>query len=184
MVTRKPVPPAANIGLAAPSSPPYPMTPSTTTTPAPFQMQDVRNQFAADSDTESDNAWEEEAISKHNTGNMNPASSLPSSLRIGPAGYTPKTSQERLVPSATNPFLQRQNTGSSFGGEQKDSSAGAWGASERPAPPSTAPPPPPVSQGKLPWSAFILFHTHNSDSHRHNPSTPTTLQPLSCRAKL
>jgi len=130
MVTRKPVPSPANpaSGLEAPYSPPYPTTPSTSAPPARLQMQDARGQVAIDSDVDSDNAWEEEAVNKHNTGND---TSLPSSLRVGPVGYTPRASQERLAtPSSTNPFIQRQHTGSSNSG--KESSAGAWGAAERP----------------------------------------------------
>jgi hypothetical protein len=144
MVTRKPVPSPANpaSGLEAPYSPPYPTTPSTSAPPARLQMQDARGQVAIDSDVDSDNAWEEEAVNKHNTGND---TSLPSSLRVGPVGYTPRASQERLAtPSSTNPFIQRQHTGSSNSG--KESSAGAWGAAERPIPPTNAPPPPPPPQ--------------------------------------
>lgn len=146
MVTRKPVP-TAKSGLEAPASPPYPITPGTTNPPAPFPMrrQSLLNE---DSDGESDNAWEEEAISKHNTGNA--VDSLPSSLRVGPVGYTPKTSQEGLAPPSTNPFVQRQHTGSSQSGNE--SSADAWGTPpQRPAPPANAPPPAPILQDNAPF---------------------------------
>lgn len=147
MVTRKPVPYS---GLAPTANPPYPTTPIAADSPAPYPTQDARYQMQSDdSGVNSEDAWSQEGISKHNTGIEE---RLPDSLRAGPpAGYTPKSSQERLAPVAsnTNPFLKKQNTGSSNGG---DSSADIWGASVPPTsvpppPPTNAPPPPPIPQG-------------------------------------
>lgn len=175
MVTRKPVP-TAKSGLEAPASPPYPITPGTTNPPAPFQMRH-HSQFNEDSDVDSDNAWEEEAISKHNTGN---ADSLPSSLRVGPVGYTPKTLQEGLAPSSTNPFVQRQNTGSSQSG--RESSADAWGASQRPAPPTNTPPPPPIPQDNAPlhqqFSNLSLAESATNPWQPHLDQAPSQQPPI------
>jgi hypothetical protein len=119
-------------------------------------MQNAKYQLQApDSEVNSEDAWSEEAISKHNTGNQEP---LPDSLRVGPpVGYTPKSSQEKLVPgSTTNPFLKKQNTGSTNSGAE--SSADVWGAppsNAPPPPPSNAPPAPPVSQG---MDIICVFH--------------------------
>lgn len=137
MVTRKPLP-TAN----AASSSPYPTTPTTSNAfnPSANQVQDARHLYP-DSDAESTNSWEEEAISKHSTGN------LPSSLQVGPPGYTPKTSQERLGTPNTNPFLARQHTSNSNNGQEISSDA--WGF-EKLAPPTMPPPLPPVPQSTDP----------------------------------
>ena len=76
-----------------------------------------------DSPSDSENAWGGEADNKK------AGAGLPESLRVGPPGYTPNSSQEMLRPSAntTNPYLKKQNSGSSNGNE---SSAEAWGGFE------------------------------------------------------
>lgn len=141
MVMRKPLPTADSV-LQPQSDPPYPTTPTANTfNPPTTQRQDRRSDFSG-SDAGSTNSWEEEAISKHSTG----AGNLPSSLKVGPPGYTPKTSHETLAPSNTNPFLARQHTSNSNNGSS-ESSTNPWGSSEMFAPPTMAPPPPPVPQG-------------------------------------
>ncbi|KAK0122502.1 hypothetical protein ONS95_010731 [Cadophora gregata] len=117
MVTRKPLP--ADSGLA-----PYPVTPISTNEPLPFRVGDARNQMQTDSPSDSEKAWGGEAD------NRKAGAGLPESLRVGPPGYTPNSSQEMLRPAAanvTNPYLKKQNSGSSNGNE---SSAEAWGGFE------------------------------------------------------
>lgn len=133
---RKPVPQGGESKLAPESIAPYPVTPISTDVPPQFRMQDVRNQMATsatDSEPNSANAWVEEGLEKHRTGEQR---ELPDSLRPGPPGYTPNSSQEKLRQN-TNPFLQRQQSGVSDVG----SSAEAWG--DRPSEPAAPPPPPP-----------------------------------------
>jgi hypothetical protein len=147
MVTRKPVP-TPDGGLApSASSPPYPLTPVGANPSGPFRMQDTMGQLRdPDSETNSENAWSGEGLDQPNTQHAN--NGLPDLLRAGPPqGFTPRSSQEALKPqtTGTNPFLNRQQTGSSTSG--KESSADAWGEYDTPAIPSTAPPPPPVPQG-------------------------------------
>lgn len=115
MVTRKPVP--TDSGLA-----PYPVTPISTNEPLAFRVGDDRNQMQTDSPSDSENAWGGEADHKV-------AAGIPESLRVGPPGYTPNSSQEMLRPAGnvTNPYLKKQGTGSSNGNE---SSAEAWGGFE------------------------------------------------------
>ena len=146
MVTRKPLPADSSLAPAAPL--PYPTTPLATQNPSPFRMQDAHGQLRSpDSEQEEDNPWsgddEEQAAP--------PPKELPESLRVGPPkGYTPKTSQEKLIPqpTSTNPFILRQNSGG-----MKESSADAWG--EKP-PPSAAPPPIPKGlQSGIPWKEYI-----------------------------
>jgi len=155
MVTRKPVPQPADSGLAPKApSPPYPVTPISTDTNAnpQFHMQDVHNQMSTETpDTEPNsatNAWSGEGFEKQNHGmDTHSKSDIPESLRVGPRGGTPRTSQEMQNPnlSTTNPYLQKQQTELTDG---KESSASAWGGSaERPPQPAGAPPPPPVPQG-------------------------------------
>ncbi|KAH9208307.1 hypothetical protein DL95DRAFT_41389 [Leptodontidium sp. 2 PMI_412] len=125
MVTRKPVP-GEDSGLAPSNVTPYPVTPISTNEPLPFRVGDARNQMQTDSPSDSENAWGGEAD------NRKAGTGLPESLRVGPPGYTPNSSQEMLRPAAnvTNPYLKKQNTGSSNGNE---SSAEAWGGfDERP----------------------------------------------------
>ncbi|KAH7413496.1 hypothetical protein BKA64DRAFT_771610 [Cadophora sp. MPI-SDFR-AT-0126] len=127
MVTRKPLP--ADSGLAPSNLPPYPVTPISTNEPLPFRVEDVRNQMQTDSPSDSENAWVGEAD------NRKPGPGLPESLRVGPPGYTPNSSQEMLRPTAnvTNPYLKKQNSGSSNGSNGNESSAEAWGEfGERP----------------------------------------------------
>ena len=122
MVTRKPVP-AGDPALAPPNLAPYPVTPISTNEPLPFRVGDARNQMQTDSPSDSENAWGGEADDRK------AGKELPESLRVGPPGYTPKGSQEMLRPSAnmTNPYLKKENSGSSNGNE---SSAEAWGGFE------------------------------------------------------
>lgn len=137
MVTRKPVPGA---GPAPSSNPPYPETPSSSTQTTQFGMQNVHSQMApsnTDSESTSASAWGEED-SQHERNRTQVG--VPESLRVGPPGYTPRTSQEGLR-QTNNPFLQRQQTGASNEGN-RDSSASVW--DDLPTEPSTAPPPPPV----------------------------------------
>ncbi|KAE8447345.1 hypothetical protein EG329_010903 [Mollisiaceae sp. DMI_Dod_QoI] len=153
MVTRKPVTPAADGGLApAPASPPYPVTPVGANTSSSFRMQDTMGELRSpDSETNSENAWGEEEPDKQNEGHAAP--SLPEALRVGPPkGYTPSSSQEALrsQSTGTNPFLNRQRTGSSNDGQE--SSADVWGENNTLAPPSKAPPPPPGPQDSAPPS--------------------------------
>lgn len=93
------------------------------------------------------NAWSGEGLEKQNHGtDTYSKSDIPESLRVGPPGGTPRTSQEMQRPnvSTTNPYLQKQQTGLSDG---KESSATAWGGfAERPPQPAGAPPAP-VPQG-------------------------------------
>ncbi|KAG4432568.1 hypothetical protein IFR05_011956 [Cadophora sp. M221] len=118
MVTRKPVP-TGDSGLTPSSITPYPVTPISTNEPLPFRVGDARNQMQTDSPSDSENAWGGEAD------NRKAGTGLPESLRVGPPGYSPNSSQEMLRPAAnvTNPYLKKQNTGSSNGNE---SSAEAW----------------------------------------------------------
>ncbi len=154
MVTRKPVP-YFNSGLAPTNTPPYPATPSSQTAPGPFHQQNVP---PPDPEGDPSNPWTGEDLDRLSLHGNTPTPSLPSSLRAGPpAGYQTKTSQEKLAQGiSTNPFLQKQQTGSANGG--KESSADAWGGSQKssyswesdtPAQPTTAPPLPPplVPQG-------------------------------------
>lgn len=88
-------------------------------------MQDAQTESPSDSE----NAWGEEArINKQEK-------ELPEALRVGPPGYTPRSSAELSRPSAasTNPYVKSQhNQGTS--GEGQESSAAAWGGfGERPA---------------------------------------------------
>jgi hypothetical protein len=175
MVTRKPVPQKADGALAPyPSSPPCPVTP----TSQPFRVQDAREQLrnsVTDSEPESPNAWRDddeapgEYLSANKTGKP-AAAALPESLRVGPASLSNSSSREPLrVASAdvsrassneqlqpdlsTNPFVKKQ---AQDGGENRESSAGAWGnVSELSAePPKKAPPPIPQNQRKP--SLFLI----------------------------
>ena len=150
MVSRKPVPQSANSNLTPnPSSPPYPVTPIATNTSEKFRMQDTRNELrSAEPESDNTNAWSGEGLDKQNDGSSESKRAghkeIPESLRVGPPGYTPKSSQEMLRPSAatTNPYLQKQQD------VQSESSASAWGGfPERPAPPANTPPPPPLPKG-------------------------------------
>ena len=159
MVTRKPVPQSADASLAPnTASPPYPVTPNTANS-SQDPVQDGRNGLRFP-ETESDSA---RAWSAEGSDNQNDESSdsrygqkiIPESLRVGPPGYTSRSSQEMLRPSVgtTNPYLKKQQDA------QTESSASAWGGfPERPAPlpPTNTPPPPPP----LPKGAFseVLFH--------------------------
>ncbi|CZR53595.1 uncharacterized protein PAC_03475 [Phialocephala subalpina] len=174
MVTRKPVPPTADGGLApGPASPPYPVTPVDTNAASSFQMQDAMGQLrSADSETNSQNEWSGEGIDKQ-IEHVKP--SLPDSLRVGPLqGFTPSSSQEALRPQATgtNPFLNRQRTGSSNASSTvgQESSADAWGEYDMPAPPTTAPPPPPVPQDSIPPTEQFEYLSVNEPST--NPWQP------------
>ncbi|KUJ08965.1 uncharacterized protein LY89DRAFT_598535 [Mollisia scopiformis] len=102
------------------------------------------------------NAWSGEGL-ENNQNTQHANNSLPDLLRAGPPhGYTPSSSQEALRPQATgtNPFLNKQRTGSSNAGSATghESSADAWGEYDTPAPPTTAPPPPPVPHDSIPPS--------------------------------
>lgn len=174
MVTRKPVPPAAGGGLApAPASPPYPVTPVAPNTANSFRMQDAIGELRSpDSETNSQNEWSGDGIDKQNE---DAKPSLPDSLRVGPPqGFTPSSSQEALRPQATgtNPFLNRQRTGSSNASSTagQESSADAWGEYDTPAPPTTAPPPPPVPQDSIPPSEQFEHLSVNEPST--NPWQP------------
>ncbi|CZT49014.1 uncharacterized protein RSE6_09795 [Rhynchosporium secalis] len=124
MVSRKPVP-SADSSLAPSKIPPYPVTPISANEPLPFRRGDSRSQTQSDSPSESENTWGGEAD------NQKAAMGLPESLRVGPPGYTPKTSQEMFRPgaSSTNPYLKKEATGFS-NGNGNESSAEVWGASE------------------------------------------------------
>jgi hypothetical protein len=151
MVTRKPVPSAEGSNLA-PFTPPYPITPLTTAPPAPFRVEDVKGQLRSpDSDTDSINAWGGDRPDNQNAEQSQ--SSFPESLRVGPQGFTPSSSQERLrVAGETNPFLKKSNTGSTA---EKESSADAWG--DRSSTPSTTTQTPSIPPGtiSLPKSASL-----------------------------
>lgn len=146
MVTRKPVPSADGSLAPAATPPPYPVTPVDANASGTFRMQDTMAQLRdPDSETNSENAWSGEGVDQPNTHTQHANNSLPELLRAGPPqGFTPRSSQEALKPQSTgtNPFLNRQQTGSSTSG--KESSADAWGEYDSPAMPSGAPPPPPV----------------------------------------
>lgn len=158
MVTRKPVPATAHRGLAPDSNPPYPTTPVSTNSPPSFRMQNVHDELQSETDSEasSANAWGR-AETQNDNELQQPASEqsgtspgIPESLRVGPPGYTPKTSQENLSrPSAatTNPYLQRQQSAQKEADDRKEG-ATAWGGfAARPPLPSSVPPPPPIPQG-------------------------------------
>jgi hypothetical protein len=165
MVTRKPVPPNANIVLGADKSdPPYPATPTAT---GALQLPSERTSRhgspnTAGAETDSQSAWRSESSERDSLpaslrpgsgrqsmdGSHNGVEDLPESLRVGPPGYTPRSSNEMQRPTeaSTNPYLQRQQTGMTGTGDGKES---AWGGfAERPPMPSSAPPPPPVPKGK------------------------------------
>jgi hypothetical protein len=168
MVMRKPAPPNADIVLGAdkPDSP-YPATPTATDAlPAPSEgnsRHGSSNSVAAEPDSQT--AWRSESLERDDLpawrrpgsgrqsmeGSHNGGEDLPESLRVGPPGYTPRSSGEMQRPTttSTNPYLQRQQIGLSGTSDGKESSASAWGGfAERPQIPSSAPPPPPVPTGK------------------------------------
>jgi hypothetical protein len=170
MVTRKPVPPNADHGL--PASPPYPVTPSAPAPedPPPFQMQDPNNALNPSDESENDgeNAWRQEGLDQKHPGGPG---EIPRSLRPGPPGYTQHGAQgmSRPIPSTTNPYLQKQMTGTA---DNKESSASAWvGFAERPAQPSEAPPPPPLPKGMRPQKCGRLLLI--------SPDTPTPTEQFS-----
>jgi hypothetical protein len=168
MVMRKPVPPNAKIGLGADQSdPPYLATETATgALPPPSERTSRRgspNSAAVEPDRQT--VWRSESTERDGLpaslrpgsgrqsmeGSQNGAEDLPESLRVGPPGYTPRSSGEMQRPSvaSTNPYIQRQQTGMSGTSDGRESSASAWGGfAERPPVPSNAPPPPPVPKGK------------------------------------
>jgi hypothetical protein len=159
MVTRKPLPAGAQ--LASINSVPYPTSPVESSAPAAFHIREPQHGPAHET-PDAENAWENEGLNPYDIPpSLRPGSKrssmerprsredLPDSLRAGPPGYTPRSSDEMQRPqlSSTNPYLKRQQTGSADGGE---SSASAWGGfAERPPMPASAPPPPPPTKGKL-----------------------------------
>lgn len=168
MVTRKPVPPGALSNLVPAPSPPYPITPVAPERPAPFRMQDGRNELQSpQSHPESPSMWSEEEPDK-DTGQVGGRKrAIPDSLKVGPPGYTSKASQEMLRPTAatTNPYLQKQNAQGGGIIDGRESSASAWGGfGERPPPPSQAPPPPPIPKGIqiLPMSSVIKIFAYTA----------------------
>jgi len=163
MVTRKPVPHSSDSSNLEPISiPSYPENPTSSQDTSSFRVQDVRGQMATsatDSEPTSANAWVEEGLNRHRT---EQSQNVPDALRPGPPGYTPRTSQEKLR-QETNPFLKKQNTGSSQDGN-RDSSASVW--NEKPSEPSAPPPPGKFSTRKK------SFDTHNySQFPRHSSRT-------------
>jgi hypothetical protein len=90
-------------------------------------------------------------------GSQDGGEDIPESLRAGPPGYTPRSSEEMQRPAeSTNPYIRRQQSGQSTPMEVDDTCATAWGDSgSRPPPPTNAPPPPPIPKGE-----HIFRHSH------------------------
>ncbi|TAQ84006.1 hypothetical protein B7494_g7674 [Chlorociboria aeruginascens] len=177
MVTRKPV--AVNTGpqRTTPNTTPYPVTPITTEPAPSFSMQNARQDFqsATDSESNSATAWAHEKPDSNNE-LLQPRSSraaltnLPDSLRVGPPGYSPRSSQELLrpVPAVTNPYLQKIKDTQTDG---KESSADAWeGFAGGPAQPSLAPPPPPPAEmDAAPTEKFTNLYLAEQESNPWQP---------------
>ncbi|RDW88059.1 hypothetical protein BP6252_00091 [Coleophoma cylindrospora] len=151
MVSRKPLPAAAQSHLGpASSNLPYPVTP-TVETPPGFQIQDGRHQQqpTSDSGRTSPNVWGDE---EYNDGagyeridHPTSSAAIPQSLRPGPQGPTLQASRENLSrKGSNNPFLQSQKTAQGRY-DTGENTLNPWGepAASVPAP-SHAPPPPPV----------------------------------------
>jgi len=148
MVTRKPVPPPANVANTA--SAPYPVSPNSTNYAPDIQTQDARNAYPSSSANpvqDGADIWGEERPDKQNEHpesslGKSPKREIPESLRVGPPDLSPRVSDEMLRPNqaTTNPFRREHSQGSLSGGE---SSADAWGGPSRSAEPSRAPPPAP-----------------------------------------
>ncbi|ESZ98574.1 hypothetical protein SBOR_1024 [Sclerotinia borealis F-4128] len=141
MVTRKPVPQSTNQSNNQSSSPPYPITPVSSNSPATFRTEDDYKAMLSANNVES-NIWNEEEHSHPDP------SSLPDALKVGSSGTPPKPSRDMLNPnpSTTNPFLRRQQiqVSRSTVSDGKESSADIWNElTEKPAHPDYPPPPPP-----------------------------------------
>jgi hypothetical protein len=158
MVTRKPLPPNANVDAGLLSTDTAPNF----THSSPF----MGHQYIPDAESTSATAWRSEASEqdlipqslrpaegrRSMEGSQRSSQELPKSLRVGPPGRSPRSSGELQRPAAesTNPFIRRQQSGqSAISTEGGESSANAWGASTKvPQLPSQAPPPSPISKGE------------------------------------
>jgi hypothetical protein len=181
MVTRKPVSRSTDSNLTANLySPPYPVTPIATNVSPNFRMQDVHNELRSATEYEPDsaNAWSGEGLDEQIDGSSQSKrtrqNNIPDSLRVGPPGYTPRSSQDMLRPSATttNPYLKTQQDA------QSERSASAWGGfPERPAPSANTPPPPPLSKGIVNHVLQNFDYVHPLLTYNRYPtSNPTIFQ--------
>ncbi|KAG0647829.1 Deubiquitinating enzyme MIY1 [Hyphodiscus hymeniophilus] len=172
MVTRKPLPASADESLAPASSAPYPVTPTASNAPQPFQLQYLHDELRPPpSEEDSSSVWSGEGlgtIAKQDT-EMKP--DIPYSLRVGPPAI--KGSQEMMRPksSNTNPYLQKNNAQGTPMNDGRESSASAWDEfAERPAPPQETPPPPPVPKDNPSFTA--QFSKLSISEPSNNPWQP------------